>query len=891
MDSKEISAMTIEELDLSARTFNCFTGADAYTVQEILDLSKNHERARFIGNQAWEEVGNKLKQMGISLPRDISGDECNKSAGSENAMLPVPDAMLCEEDDSSQETKWSRTKCLHFERRVLILGQHGFETMTSEQPFSEVVQQSEVISHIYAKIKAPYNLLLKIFGEEEIISLGEDLRAYEKLASYALSDALTTLKPREEKALKLRYGIEDNQPRTLEETAREFNLTRERIRQIEAKALRKLRHPSRSERLRPFLEPTIILSEDLYENYISGLKEVVYETVQFQLSSFGSIREIYYPLLRQYYPAACLLRYFESIATYLRPSSELSPAVLNGITLAELVLPVHTQEMLYSEGVFTLLDLYALFARGNMEKTLRDIGLDPAETNHVIKLCAKAFCRKSECTFAIQLVGDFIGITIDRLEKLCIKNKHSLVSRYVPFDLLEVLLDLNYRSFEDLYADYKSGVLQQRGSSPRFKALYGDTIHIIKPYIETLLNQQFDLFRITTMNRSDLPKCELALIDEELEAQKTDSWGERFLQQWDYEHLPLSGYYEWFKIALKDVPHINSDFKKWYDSLIKNQLVGVKTLEAFYYGFNYLARYDEPVDSFAVEFLKQKKLRAMVLQVFPHQNLCAGCKESNDLSAEKDRVLSLVYKPEREFGPDWQKIMALTIDELDLGYHICSILTRSNISSVVELIQRSRSELNKLHLGTQQCDEIEARLQMIGLALKPEIISNQNALDPVVARVLDKRIDKLIYFDNYETRMDLEKNGIITIGDFVHTTRADLKRIRGLGPAGIKRISKKLYQLGLSLAQDTSLPNPIAEQYKVAEITRKKLYDEIWKISVVGVAKKYGIPYNQCLKQIKNTDIPIPPTGYWTKLSFGKQVEKIPLGGSFDEVVALYSHL
>lgn len=106
--------------------------------------------------------------------------------------------------------------------------------------------------------------------------MGEDLRAYEKLASYALSDALTTLKPQEEKALKLRYGIEDNQPRTLEETAREFNLTRERIRQIEAKALRKLRHPSRSERLRPFLEPTIILSEDLYENYISGLKEVVY---------------------------------------------------------------------------------------------------------------------------------------------------------------------------------------------------------------------------------------------------------------------------------------------------------------------------------------------------------------------------------------------------------------------------------------------------------------------------------------------------------------------------------------------------------------------------------------------------------------------------------------
>lgn len=75
-------------------------------------------------------------------------------------------------------------------------------------------------------------------------------------------------------AMTIRYGIDDNQPRTLEETAQEFNLTRKRIRQIEAKALHKLRHPSRSKRLRPFLEPTIILSEDLYENYISGLKEV-----------------------------------------------------------------------------------------------------------------------------------------------------------------------------------------------------------------------------------------------------------------------------------------------------------------------------------------------------------------------------------------------------------------------------------------------------------------------------------------------------------------------------------------------------------------------------------------------------------------------------------------
>mgnify|MGYP003206983782 FL=1 len=68
-----------------------------------------------------------------------------------------------------------------------------------------------------------------------------------------LADVLKTLTPREEKVLRLRFGLEDGRPRTLEEVGKEFNVTRERIRQIEAKALRKLRHPSRSKKLRDFL--------------------------------------------------------------------------------------------------------------------------------------------------------------------------------------------------------------------------------------------------------------------------------------------------------------------------------------------------------------------------------------------------------------------------------------------------------------------------------------------------------------------------------------------------------------------------------------------------------------------------------------------------------------
>ncbi|WP_312939538.1 RNA polymerase sigma factor RpoD [Oscillibacter sp.] len=100
-------------------------------------------------------------------------------------------------------------------------------------------------------------------GEEEDSHLGDFIpdegasepseAASYKLLREQLMDVLSTLTPREEQVLKLHFGIEDGRARTLEEVGKEFNVTRERIRQIEAKALRKLRHPSRSKKLKDFL--------------------------------------------------------------------------------------------------------------------------------------------------------------------------------------------------------------------------------------------------------------------------------------------------------------------------------------------------------------------------------------------------------------------------------------------------------------------------------------------------------------------------------------------------------------------------------------------------------------------------------------------------------------
>ena len=72
------------------------------------------------------------------------------------------------------------------------------------------------------------------------------------------------------------------------------------------------------------------------------------------------------------------------------------------------------------------------------------------------------------------------------------------------------------------------------------------------------------------------------------------------------------------------------------------------------------------------------------------------------------------------------------------------------------------------------------------------------------------------------------------------------------------------------------------------KLTRKQIYDEIWSVAVSGMALKYSIPYSSLMKQIKDANIPVPPSGYWTKKEFNKETTMTPLPGDPDEVIALY---
>lgn len=83
----------------------------------------------------------------------------------------------------------------------------------------------------------------------------------------------------------------------------------------------------------------------------------------------------------------------------------------------------------------------------------------------------------------------------------------------------------------------------------------------------------------------------------------------------------------------------------------------------------------------------------------------------------------------------------------------------------------------------------------------------------------------------------------------------------------------------------------IVESYTVTKLTRKQIYDEVWSISISGMANKYDISYSLLWKQIKNANIPIPPKGYWTKKEFGKETVVAELKGNPDEVVELYKRM
>ena len=167
---------------------------------------------------------------------------------------------------STYATWWIRqaiTRAIADQARTIRIPVHMVETI------NRLVRVSRQLLQELGREPSPEEVALKVdletpIGEEEDSHLGDFIQddqvavpadaATFTMLHEQLMEVLDTLTEREQKVLRLRFGLDDGRPRTLEEVGREFNVTRERIRQIEAKALRKLRHPSRSKKLKDYLD-------------------------------------------------------------------------------------------------------------------------------------------------------------------------------------------------------------------------------------------------------------------------------------------------------------------------------------------------------------------------------------------------------------------------------------------------------------------------------------------------------------------------------------------------------------------------------------------------------------------------------------------------------------
>jgi len=185
---------------------------------------------------------------------------------------------------STYATWWIRqaiTRAIADQARTIRIPVHMVETINKlvrvsrrlvqeygREPTSDEIGRGmeiapERVREIIKVSQEPVSLETPI-GEEEDSHLGDFIEdsaalappeaASHQLLKDQVMEVLASLTPRERKVLELRFGLEDGRSRTLEEVGREFNVTRERIRQIEAKALRKLRHPTRSRKLKDYLE-------------------------------------------------------------------------------------------------------------------------------------------------------------------------------------------------------------------------------------------------------------------------------------------------------------------------------------------------------------------------------------------------------------------------------------------------------------------------------------------------------------------------------------------------------------------------------------------------------------------------------------------------------------
>ena len=723
----------------------------------------------------------------------------------------------------------------------------------------ELLQNSIKTVQSYENNWAPYNLLFQVFDTNDLI-FEKHIQTAETLRS-SIFDVLDTLTPREEKVLDHLYGFTDGVPHSIFKVADDFELTTERIGQIRDKAIRKLKHPSRKEKLTRLLSVSNDFSSvlcgyaqrKLYKAHIEKLCKEANQRFEVYLNITDSVEAACKNVLFKTYSKELVREYLdtqrEKLSWFDRMYTIQNDYI--GTYIKKLTTWPSIGRALYSIGTVAVGEIYDLYYSGELVDILVNTGLvQKARAEHFAEQCRLCFLELG----LIQGVGklynrDFISNAIEDMENLCALGKTSIVSACIPEDFLELFLLLNYRSIEDLFSDYHYGKLKARCEQKQTKKILGDVYDAISAFIESFEVKPIEYTVVSLQDYETIPQETQVAINELeiLYKRKMMHQEENFPFQttdiFDEEDFP---------------PSIEEDFAFSICDDIE-----------------YSQEIDEMEDAYIVDLSLPLWVKLELERAgFVHLTELLANNFSDLLDKHKVGILAA-------------EKLCTALDEQDFRLRDCS---KENYPHIADYLHLVTKEIFEQFLKEEARDLMVTRLE--------------------VQAILDENGSML-----YGTEYFYSKGETYSIGDYVVVPIKDGSKI-GIGiviemnhlapkklPESfenldhiIEKAEKEAYRARLQKYQDRlaelemrniQQKKEALDKNKVAVMTRKQLYDEVWDMSMAGVARKYGISYSKCVKQIKEAGIPTPSSGYWTLLGMGNPVEKTPLDEPFDEVVIL----
>ena len=710
----------------------------------------------------------------------------------------------------------------------------------------ELLGSSIKTAQAYENNCYPYNLLFEIFETDELFLVEHD-QTIDSIKT-ALVDLLDTLTPRQDRIVKLLFGIYDGKSRTISEVTNEFNVTPHIVREARDDAIRRLRHPLRKNKF----PNTLFLGCDLpaihggyeknkiYMSYVRGLHDIASQSFDVYLEAMDSLESACTQCLSKRYPRELITSYIEEnrqTFLWLKRMEEIQDSSVEELTPTPSV-----RRALLRANIATIGDLYDLYHKGKLLEKLeysQEFGVGPAKAKQFVDKCTCYFQKEGLLPNDVPVNNRaFLSDTINQLERLYMADDTSIVSPYIPNDWLELCLHLNYKTIEELISDYQCGDLKVRCETKYAKVFLGDIYDALSRFIETFIKKPINYSIVHRVDYAELPKSVRDSLNEK-EPKKREATCEFENDDDADDYLLLSDDDD-------DLLLIDDDDLLFSDDDFEDEFIcslDIPSWTKILLGQAGFTQVKDIIVNSVSDLLSKHKIGFLAIE-----KLCSelddrglrlkGCAESDHpyiekyLQTQKRHIIgNLSNEDMRPFLAAEFEVENILRDDGTRYCYSGHYYAKGDDFSDWKYVAVPLN--NSTNIGIGEVSDLQYF----------KVPACFESLDHVI-----RKADQQEYLDRIQAHYQL------------------------IAEEEEKKLKKQQEEL---------------ERNKVAVMTRKQLYDEVWTLSVAGVARKYGITYSRCIRQVKAANIPVPPSGYWTLVAMGKPTEKTALGGATDEIVVL----